>query len=126
MLNDSDVVAMAAVTDLEEAKKFYGGTLGLNQTDENPGGVTYTCGHGRLFIYQAPTAGTNQGTSATWEVSDIKAVVDDLDSKGIGFEHYEMPGATLDGHIHDWGGMKAAWFKDPSGNTLGLSQIDKA
>ena len=127
MLSNCNVTAMAAVKDLDEAKKFYGEALGLNQTDENPGGVTYTCGSGKLFVYPAPTAGTNQGTSATWEVSGIEAVVSDLHSKGVtNFEHYEMPGATLEGDIHNWGGMKAAWFKDPSGNILGLSEIPKA
>lgn len=127
MLNSSDVIAMVAVKDLVEAKKFYGEILGLYQTDENPGGVTYSSGTGRLFVYPAPTAGTNQGTSATWEVTGIESVVNDLKGKGVdSWQHFEMPGAALLGDVHDWGGMKAAWFKDPSGNTLGLSEIPKA
>lgn len=126
MLNQSNVVAMAAVKDIDEAKKFYGETLGLTQTDENMGGVTYTSGSGRLFVYPAPTAGTNQGTSATWEVDNIEVAVNDLKAKGITFEYFDAPGATREGDIHSWGGMKAAWFKDPSGNTLGLSYIPKA
>jgi catechol 2,3-dioxygenase-like lactoylglutathione lyase family enzyme len=125
MLNDSNVMAMAAVKDLDEAKKFYGETLGLNQVDENPGGVTYASGSGQLFVYPTPNAGTNQATTATWEVSDIEAVVEDLAGKGVAFEHYEMPGATITGHVHDWEGEKAAWFKDPSGNILGLTQSAK-
>lgn len=123
MLKDSPVVAMVAVSDLAVGKVFYGETLGLTQTDENMGGVTYTCGNGRLFMYQAPTAGKNQATSATWEVKDITAVVNDLKAKGVVFEHYELPGVTYDGDVHIMGGMKAAWFKDPDGNILGLGEI---
>lgn len=123
MLENFEVIAMVAVSDIEKAKEFYGEKLGLSQTDQNPGGVTYTCGKGRLFVYQAPTAGTNQGTSATWEVSGIEQVAEELVEKGIRFEHFEMPGAKIEGDIHIWGEMKAAWFKDPDGNTLGLSEM---
>ena len=123
MLAESEVVAMVTVSDLAKGKEFYGETLGLKQTDENPGGVTYTCGKGRLFVYQAPTAGSNQGTSATWEVNDIEGLVEELKTKGIIFEHFDMPGAAREGDVHVWEGMKAAWFKDPDGNTLGLSEI---
>lgn len=121
MLENSDVIATVAVKDLQQAKDFYGGVLGLSQTDENPGGVTYTSGTGRVFVYMSPNAGTNKATCANWEVDDLEGIVQQLDEKGVSFEHYDMPGATRDGHIHDWGGMKAAWFRDPSGNILGLS-----
>ncbi len=118
MFNEGTVFAMIAVKDLNTAKEFYGGTLGLMQTDENPGGVTYKSGTGKLFVYQAPTAGTNQATSAAWEVADVQATIADLKGKGIVFEHYEIPGATTEGDSMVMGSMQAAWFKDPDGNTL--------
>ncbi len=120
MLSGSNVFATVAVRDINAAKKFYGETLGLKQTDENPGGVTYQSGNGKLFVYQSPTAGTGQATCASWEVEDIEAVVDDLKGKGITFEHYDMPGGTREGDVHVMGTMKAAWFKDPDGNVLGM------
>ncbi len=116
MLAESTVIAMVAVKDLSAAKEFYAGTLGLN-----PGGVTYTSGTGKLFVYQSPTAGTNQATSATWDVADIEAVVAALKNKGITFEQYEIPGATVENDIMVMGSMKAAWFKDPDGNILSLA-----
>ncbi len=123
MLNESTVVAMAAVKDLNEAKKFYSEALQLKLIDENDFGLTYQSGDGKLFVYQAPTAGTNQATSANWEVSDIKAVIADLKSRGVDkWEHYEYPGAEHDGEIHILGGYKSAWFVDPSGNKLGLAE----
>lgn len=123
MLSDAAVMAMVAVSDLDVGKTFYGETLGLTQTDENMGGVTYTCGSGRLFVYQAPTAGKNQATSATWEVGNVTAIANVLKAKGVPFEHYEFPGVEYEGDVHIMGGMKAAWFKDPDGNILGLSEV---
>lgn len=118
MLENATVFATIAVKDLDEGKQFYGTTLGLKQVDENPGGVTFESGGSRLFVYPAPSAGTNQATSASWKVDDVDAAVDELKAKGIKFEHYDMPGGTWDGDVISWGDMKSAWFKDPSGNTL--------
>ena len=123
MLGQGTVFATIAVKDINNAKEFYGKTLGLTQGDENPGGVTYQSGTGRLFVYQAPTAGTNQATCASWEVEDIDGAVAELKGKGITFEHYDFPGGTLEGDIHVMGGMKAAWFKDPDGNILNVSSV---
>lgn len=120
MLSDSVVFATIAVSDINEGKKFYGDRLGLKQTDENPAGVTYQSGSGTLFIYESQTAGTGQATCAAWEVADIEAVVSELKSKGINFEHYDMPGVTWEDDISAMGPMKAAWFKDPDGNILSV------
>ena len=123
MLQANTVMAMVAVKDIEVAKNFYGKTLGLGDGAPNPAGVLYTSGNGQLFVYQAPTAGTNQGTSATWEVSDIKASVASLKDAGVAdWEHYDFPGAEHDGEIHLMFGSKAAWFKDPDGNVLSLTE----
>lgn len=120
MFAQGNVFAIVAVKDIDIAKQFYGGKLGLNQVDENPGGVMYQSGNGRLFVYQAPTAGTNQATSAAWEVDNIEQVVEELKGKGIGFEHYDIPGAVQQGDVSVMGGMKAAWFRDPDGNILSV------
>lgn len=123
MLNESTVTAMVAIKDQQAAKQFYGDVLGLKQIDENPGGVMYQSGSGKIFVYQSPTAGTNQATSANWDVADVAAVVADLKQRGIdSWEHYDFPGAEHDGEIHIMGPFKSAWFKDPSGNILGITQ----
>lgn len=123
MLNKSKVMAMVPVKDIKEAEEFYSKTLGLKKTDQNPGGISYDCGGAKLFVYPTPTAGTAKSTVATWEVKDIAKVAEDLVQKGLKFEHYDYPGATHEGPVHIWQGMKAAWFRDPSGNILGLSEI---
>jgi catechol 2,3-dioxygenase-like lactoylglutathione lyase family enzyme len=118
---DGTVVAMIAVKELAKAKQFYSVTLGLKQGDENPGGVAYVCGTGKVFVYESQTAGTGQATCATWEVSDVEGAVAELKEKGLTFEHYDIPGAEIEGDVHVMGPMKAAWFKDPDGNILGLA-----
>lgn len=123
MLSEFEVMAMVPVKDLEESKKFYSETLGLNKVDENPGGVTYLCGKSQLFVYPTPTAGTAKSTVATWEVKDIAKIAKDLKDKGLEFEKYDYPDATHEGDVHAWKGMKAAWFRDPTGNILGLSEM---
>lgn len=121
MLNQGTVMAMVAVSDIENGKKFYGEKLGLNQVDENPGGVAYDVGGSQLFVYHSGTAGTGEATAAAIAVDDVDAVVADLKSKGISFERYELPGVDANDDVHTMGDMKAAWFKDPDGNIIGIN-----
>lgn len=123
MLEQATVAATVAVHDLALAREFYEDQLGLIELDENPGGVTYGSGDGKLFVYQSEYAGTNKATAASWSVVDIDAVVEDLKSRGVMFEQYDMPGMTREGDIHTMGPMKAAWFKDPSGNILNVTAM---
>jgi len=125
MLGDKNVLSNIAVKDLAEAKKFYGEVLGLKELGgDDKMGFSYSSGSrdGRIFIYQAPTAGSGKATICTWEVDDIKATVEELEKANAEFEHYEFPGATHEGNVHVMGEFRAAWFRDPSGNILGLSQ----
>src|SRR6185312_14670713 len=121
-LGDGEVVATIAVSDAAKANEFYGSTLGLKQTDEDPGGVTYTCGNGsKIYVYPSSYAGSNKATCASWTVSDVAAVVAELEGKGVPFEQYDdLPGATRDGNLHKLGDDTVAWFKDPDGNILAV------
>ena len=121
MLRDHDVAATLAVTDMDAARSFYEGTLGLERVLEAPDGVVYSAGNSRLMVYRSDFAGTNRATAATWAVGDeLESTVQDLRTKGVAFEHYDLPGTTRDGDIHEMGGMRGVWFKDPSGNIIGL------
>jgi catechol 2,3-dioxygenase-like lactoylglutathione lyase family enzyme len=122
MLSNGDVIATLAVKDIEQGKAFYGGRLGLKQSMEDGGGVGYRVGAGQLYVYASPTAGSGEATAAFFRVDDVRSVAVELASKGIEFEHYEMPGSSLEGDVHVMDGtdMTAAWFKDPDGNILGI------
>jgi catechol 2,3-dioxygenase-like lactoylglutathione lyase family enzyme len=122
MLANSNAVANLAVRDLARARAFYEDILGLTAV-HNEGGelIVYKCGDTSLNVYHSSFAGTNKATAVTWMVGDeIGNIVKVLRSKGVAFEHYEMPGLTLEGHVHVGHGMKVAWFKDPDGNILNL------
>ena len=125
MLGKGKVCAVLAVKDLNKAKEFYEGKLGLSASGgDDPGGIMYDCGEGtKVFVYESQFAGTNQATAATWAVDDVKAVVEDLKGKGIAFEQYDMPDIKREGDIHFYGDkLQSAWFKDPDGNVLSVSQ----
>lgn len=122
MLSDSSVIATIPVKDVNASKEFYEGKLGLRESERGEdGAVKYQSGNAQVLVYQSAYAGTNQGTTASWEVSNFDEVMSDLRNKGITFEHYEIPGATRDGDVHLMGERRAAWFKDPDGNILNIT-----
>lgn len=122
MLRDTDAVANLAVKDLKIARAFYEGTLGLEAVGkEGDEVIVFRSGGTRINVYRSKEAGTNRATAVTWAVGDqVKANVQALKTKGVRFEHYDMPGLTLDGDVHVGYGMEVAWFKDPDGNILNL------
>jgi len=122
MLRDNDAIATIAVKDLNAAGKFYEETLGLKKIDkQGEEAITFQSGNSKIFVYRSQFAGTNQATMVTWTVgSEIEEIVRTLKAKGVAFEHYDMQGMKREGDLHVADGMKAAWFKDPDGNILGL------
>jgi catechol-2,3-dioxygenase len=122
MLGKTEAVATIAVKDIDVATQFYEQTFGLSRVPTGEQGVQmFKSGNSRLLVYESDYAGTNKATAATWTVGgDIKNVVAGLAARGVRFEHYDLPGMTLDGDVHISGTVKAAWCKDPDGNILAL------
>lgn len=120
MLSDKDAIATVAVKNLETAKKFYEGTLGFTKVMENEEVLTFKTGRSTLFVYRSQYAGTNQATAVTFVAAEVDDLVQTLKSRGVTFEHYDLPNLTRRGDVHTAGPMKTAWFKDPDGNILSL------
>jgi catechol-2,3-dioxygenase len=122
LLGTKDATATIAVKNLDSAKEFYGGKLGLAPADSRQSEVLiFNSGHTTVLVYKSQYAGTNKATAATWIVGDeLEDIVQALKSKGVRFEQYDMPGMKREGDIHVAGNTKAAWLKDPDGNILGL------
>jgi len=122
VLSGKEAMATVAVSDIRSAKAFYGDKLGLRlASSQDSEALTYQSGSSKLLVYRSEYAGSNQATAATWVIgNDMEKVVQSLKGKGVSFEHYDMPGMTLEGDIHVADGFKAAWFKDPDGNIHAL------
>jgi catechol 2,3-dioxygenase-like lactoylglutathione lyase family enzyme len=124
-LGDSHVSAAIAVSDIERARAFYEGPLGLPVRTDSGDNVGYACGDGSiLHIYVSPHAGETDATMSGWAVKDLDAKVDELVAAGVVFEQYDMPGIKTNAKgIADFdGGNRVAYFKDPEGNTHSIAQ----
>jgi catechol 2,3-dioxygenase-like lactoylglutathione lyase family enzyme len=123
MLGDKDAIATIAVKDIDVARKFYEGSLGLRPSaHQEPGTLSYQTAKATIFVYPSQYAGTNEATAITWIVDDVEAMVKALREKGVTFEHYDLPDTKVVGDIHVAGGQKLAWFKDPDGNIHALAE----
>jgi len=121
MLSDFPCHATIPVKDFDRAKTFYGKTLGFTTKDEQPAGILYDAGKGTYFLVYASAGPTNGAhTSIGFSVDDIKAQVTELKSNGVTFEEYDLPGLKTVDSIAEVGPGRAAWFKDPEGNIIGL------
>jgi catechol 2,3-dioxygenase-like lactoylglutathione lyase family enzyme len=121
MLGNRTAVATIAVKNLETARKFYEGTLGLKPVGaEGEEVIIFKSGDSTINVYRSRYAGTNQATAVTWTVGDVEGIVRALKEKGVQFEHYDMPDSRLEGDVHVFGDMHVAWFRDPDGNILNI------
>jgi catechol 2,3-dioxygenase-like lactoylglutathione lyase family enzyme len=124
-LRDHRVEVVIAVSDLDVARRFYEGGLGLEPGDEEEQGVRYPCAEGsRIFVYLSPqNAGKSPATLAGWFVDDLDQTMDELASRGVVFERYDQPGIKTDDRgVFDSGTFRAAWVRDPDGNTLAITE----
>ena len=125
MLGATDAVATLAVKNLDAARRFYEGTLGLTPLDR--GGpdvpaIVYRSGSSTVLVYESRYAGTNEATAASWAVGDdFGSIVAGLKARGVAFEHYDdLPDTTRDGDVHVSGDFRSVWFRDPDGNILNV------
>jgi predicted enzyme related to lactoylglutathione lyase len=124
-LSEQFVQPAIAVSDLARARDFYERQLGLSEPQQEPGGVRYSCGRGsRLFVYESPeTAGKAEHTVAGWYVDDLLAVMRELTGRGVTFERYEKGTPTDDDGVFVTDRFRAAWVRDPDGNTLAFQEM---
>ena len=115
------LVAFVAATDLDRAREFYEGVLGLELTYQDSFACAFD-GHGvALRVTAVERVATPGYTVLGWEVEDIERVVDELVGRGVRFRRYE--GMTQDerGIWTSPSGARIAWFSDPDGNVLSIT-----
>jgi catechol 2,3-dioxygenase-like lactoylglutathione lyase family enzyme len=123
MLESSDVIAFAAATDLDRARAFYQRTLGLTVTEQNDFACVLDAHGTMLRVTAVPKVSPAGYTVLGWRVTDITATVRDLAARGVEFRRYEGMDQDGDGIWTTPGGDQVAWFPDPDGNLLSLTQF---
>lgn len=122
MLSDHPAMPVLAVTDLDRARGFYEGTLGFTSAGPVPEGVHYEAGGVHLLVYPSAYAGTNRATAVAFTVPPeaFDAEVEDLRTRGITFQTFDMEGLTWQDGVAEMGPMRSVWFADPDGNVLNV------
>jgi catechol 2,3-dioxygenase-like lactoylglutathione lyase family enzyme len=124
LLESTSIMAFTATTDAERAKAFYRDQLGLKLVSDEHFALVFDAGGTMLRVQRVKEVRVAQYTALGWQVPDIAAKVDELEKAGVKFEHYGFPDQDEKGIWTAPGGAaKVAWFKDPDGNILGLTQF---
>ncbi len=121
----SRVIPTIPCTDIARSRRFYVDQLGLKPIRETEGELALAAGDTVLYLYVRPPAPSDH-TLATFVVDDVAARVAALRKAGVVFEEYDLPGVKTTGGIAEWTDGRSAWFQDPDGNVLAVSEVPEA
>ena len=117
------LIGFIPTRDAARARTFYESTLGLRFVSDDSFALVFDSNGTTIRIARVPEFTPFPFTLLGWDVPDIEAAVADLAAKGVQFNQYGFPGQAPNGVWTAPGGAaKVAWFPDPDGNTLSLSQ----
>jgi catechol 2,3-dioxygenase-like lactoylglutathione lyase family enzyme len=127
ILGGSEVIAFAPTTDPAKARAFYEGILGLRLVaDEKPFALVFDTNGIMLRVTTVHELKPQPFTILGWHVADIEGTVDKLVAAGVGFLRFPgMNDSNPRGIWNSPGGARIAWFKDPDGNVLSVTEFDK-
>jgi len=128
MLSKAPVTTILPVVDMDRARGFYEHKLGLKQMGfAADGNFVFACaGEATIALIQKPEGTKAEHTAVSFEVSDVVSEVKELESRGVVFEDYDLPGLKTVEHVCVLGSDKAAWFRDSEGNILCVHQAGAA
>jgi catechol 2,3-dioxygenase-like lactoylglutathione lyase family enzyme len=121
MFNDTKAFSGFAVDDVEQARQFYGETLGLKTSEEFGMLTLHLAGDRPTLVYPKPDHTPADYTILNFPVDDIEKAVDELTARGVTLERYDGFDQDEKG-IFRGGGPYIAWFRDPAGNVLSVLQ----
>lgn len=123
MLNTSRLMGFLATTKPSDAKRFYQETLGLTLLEDSPFAFVFDANGTQLRVQKVQSVSVPGYTVLGWQVENIQALALQLNEKGVAFERYDgLPQDEL-GVWSTPDGSRVAWFKDPEGNTLSLTEF---
>jgi predicted enzyme related to lactoylglutathione lyase len=123
MLDTADLIAFAATTDLDRARLFYEQVLGLPVTEQTDLACVFDANGTMLRVTAVPEVAPAGYTVLGWQVADITAATRELSARGVRFLRFDGMDQDADGVWTSPGGGRIAWFADPDGNTLSLTQF---
>ncbi len=124
LLQSASILAFSATANADRAREFYRDRLGLKLVEDNPFALVFDAGGTMLRVQMVKEVREAQYTTLGWQVPDIAATVEELEKAGVKFERYNFPGVDEKGIWTPPGSdTKIAWFKDPDGNILSLTQF---
>jgi catechol 2,3-dioxygenase-like lactoylglutathione lyase family enzyme len=122
-MTNSKIICFVATRDAASARRFYESTLGLKCVSEDPFAIVFDAKGTMLRVQKVAELTPAKHTALGWEVGDIAARIQELTKNGARFERFSgLPQDEL-GVWTSPSGAKVAWFKDPDGNTLSLTQF---
>lgn len=122
MLGRERLTAFAATTSAERAKQFYGEALGLRLISDDPFALVFDAGGTTLRVQKVAEFAPAPHTALGWQVADIVRAMSALRDKRVQFERYAFLEQDDAGVWTSPSGAKIAWFKDPDGNVLSLTE----
>lgn len=111
-----------SVDDIEKAKEFYGGVLGLEVSEENGALSLHLADGGNVFVYPKEDHVPATFTILNFPVHDIDEAADELAGRGVDLVRYEGFDQDEKGIMRGDDGPPIAWFLDPAGNVLSILQ----
>jgi catechol 2,3-dioxygenase-like lactoylglutathione lyase family enzyme len=123
MLKSCDVMAFVAARDAKRARRFYRDVLGLALESEDKFALTFDAAGTMLRVQIVDDLDAAPYTVLGWSVPDIAGAVKELVVRGVSFERYAFMEQDPSGVWTAPSGARVAWFKDPDGNTLSITQL---
>ena len=122
MLSSAKLIGFIPTKDYDDARAFYEGKLEFQFVSNDQYALALRAGPHMLRIFKMPNYTPMQATILGWEVLDVPAAVKWLASRGVATEKYPWVPDKETGIWNPPGGGKVAWFKDPDGNVLSVSE----
>jgi predicted enzyme related to lactoylglutathione lyase len=123
MLDGASVHTTLPAQDMERAAKFYEEKVGATRGKAAPGGAFFRIGDAEFSLYPTPNTQRGGHTQMGIKVPDVRAAVNELRSRGVVFEEYDLPGLKTEDGIAVMGEVMGGWFKDTEGNIIGVVQF---